>query len=262
MGARIRSSAYLQPAPPRVIAHRGLALDAPENTLLAFLHALNVGVTHLETDVHGSRDAVAVVSHDPDLRRVAGRPGRVSELTMAELRRMPLGHDQGYCSLEELLDAFPEARVNIDIKSADAIGPALSAIRRTRAERRVLIGSFSGTRRRAVVRGLPGVATSVSARGGVVAVAAANAGLTPIVRRVLRDVDATQLPVRVLGMPVDSARVIRAFHAAGVEAHFWTINDATEMERLLDAGADGIVTDRADIAMQVLRARAGAPDPL
>ena len=77
------AEAYFSPALPRVLAHRGLAVDAPENTLLAFAHALAIGVEHLETDVHASRDGVAVIAHDADLDRVAGIPGRVGERTAA-----------------------------------------------------------------------------------------------------------------------------------------------------------------------------------
>ena len=73
--SKVRSAGdgYFSPAPPRVLAHRGLAIDAPENTLLAFAKALAVGVTHVETDVHVSADGVAMISHDPDLRRLAER---------------------------------------------------------------------------------------------------------------------------------------------------------------------------------------------
>ena len=115
---------FLQGRRPRIIAHRGLALDAPENTLLAFLRALNAGATHLETDVHASADGVAVISHDPDLGRVAGRSVNVGQLTMPELRRVDLGHGQGFCSLAEALDAFPQARFNIDIKDEASAAPA------------------------------------------------------------------------------------------------------------------------------------------
>ena len=57
-----------------MLAHRGLALEAPENSLLAFAHAIALGVQHIETDVHVSADGVAIIAHDPDLSRVAGRP--------------------------------------------------------------------------------------------------------------------------------------------------------------------------------------------
>ena len=154
---------YFFPAPPRVFAHRGLALGAPENTLLAFLHAVNAGVTHIETDVHGSADGVAMISHDPDLARVAGRDVRVAQLTAAELRRVALGEGQGYCTLADALDAFPETRFNIDVKSADAVAGTIKAVRDLGATERVLIGSFSTKRRLAVVSELPGVATSISA---------------------------------------------------------------------------------------------------
>ena len=133
---------FLDGRPPRVIAHRGLAIDAPENTLLAFARALTAGATHLETDVHASADGVAVVAHDPDLSRVAGRSVHVAQLTMPALRRIDLGHGQGFCSLAEALDAFPQARFNIDVKDARAAAPAVDVIRAARATERVLITSL------------------------------------------------------------------------------------------------------------------------
>lgn len=247
---------YFTPAPPRVLAHRGFALDAPENTLLAFAKAVALGVTHVETDVHGSADGVSMVSHDPDLTRLAGRKVRVGQLTSHELRRIPLGEGQGFCSLADALDTFPETRFNIDIKSADAIAPTVAAIRDAGATGRVLIGSFSPERRRAVIRQLPGVATSVSSRGAVAAVSAArSAGGLRTLRRILRDVQAVQLPLSILRMATMTPRTIAAFHAAEVEVHAWTINDEPTMERLLDLGVDGLVTDRADLAMEVLARR-------
>ncbi len=248
---------YFSPAPPRVLAHRGLALEAPENTLLAFLHAVNAGVTHIETDVHASADGVAMVSHDPDLTRVAGRDVRVAQLTAAELRRVQLGQGQGYCSLADALDAFPETRFNIDVKSADAIPGTIKAVTDLGATDRVLIGSFSTKRRLAVVRELPGVATSISAGGALPAAHAARAGAVRMLTRLLAGVDAVQLPTRVAGAPITTPRAIRNFHAAGVEVHIWTINDPTEMVRLLDAGVDGIVTDRADLALPLVADRRG-----
>ncbi|MFT4029812.1 MAG: glycerophosphodiester phosphodiesterase family protein [Protaetiibacter sp.] len=249
------SGGYLSPAPPRVLAHRGLALNAPENTLLAFQHAVDVGATHLETDVHGSADGVAMISHDPGLSRLAGSAVRIAQLSSAELRRVPLGAGQGYCSLAEALDAFPGIRFNIDVKSADAISGTVRAVRDAGASDRVLIGSFSHSRRLAVVSGLPGVATSISARGAVPAVHAARAGALRVLARVLRGVDAVQLPPTVAGASVVTERAIRSFHAVGVEVHIWTINDHAEMRRLLELGVDGIVTDRADLAVPLVAAR-------
>jgi len=156
------AEAYFSPAVPRVLAHRGLALEAPENTLLAFAHALALGVEHLETDVHASRDGVAMIAHDADLDRVAGIPGRVDERTAAELAALALGADQGMPTLAEALEAFPEARFNIDLKSAEAVAPTVDAVRQLRAEHRVLLTSFSERRRAAALRLLPEAATSIT----------------------------------------------------------------------------------------------------
>jgi glycerophosphoryl diester phosphodiesterase len=238
-----------------VFAHRGLAVDAPENTLLAFLKALAVGVTHLETDVHASADGVAILSHDPDLTRLVGREARIEQLTAAELQEIDLGAGQTFTTLAAALEAFPQARFNIDIKAAAAAAPTVHAIRTAHAEDRVLIGSFSDSRRLAVVRELPGVATSVSSRGALVATWAAAVGARWLTKLALRNVQAVQLPESVLGVRTSSKRVLAAFHAAGVEVHLWTINEPETMRRLLATGVDGIMTDRADVAMAVLASR-------
>lgn len=246
---------FLAGSRPRVFAHRGLAVDAPENTLLAFLKALNAGATHLETDVHATLDGVAVISHDADLSRVAGRDIQVSQLTIAELRRIDLGQGQSFVSLDELLEAFPNARLNIDVKSDDAVGPTAAAILRQRATNRVLVTSFSENRRRRTAHLLPGVASSASSSGVIRAVLSAKLGLAPATRHALRGLRAVQIPERARGVRLVTPRVIAALHAAGVEVHVWTINDPRHMKRLLDMGVDGLVTDRTDLAVALIADR-------
>ena len=221
--------------------------------MLAFMRALSLGADYLETDVHASQDGVAVIAHDEDLKRVAGRPVRVDHLTMAELRRVSLGEGQSFPSLAEVLDAFPTARFNIDIKSDAAVTPTVEAILAAGAVKRVLIASFSDKRRKRAVKLLPGVATSASKRASGLAVLAARLGLTPLVRVALRGVDAVQLPHRLKGVPIITPRLVSAVHATGAEVHAWTINDVPTMTRLLAIGVDGIVTDRADLALELVR---------
>lgn len=245
--------AFLELPAPRVFAHRGLAIEAPENTLLAFAKAIAAGSHYIETDVHASHDAVAVVAHDPDLVRVAGRPVRVEHLTFSELRRVDLGAGQSFSSLAEALDAFPETRFNIDIKSDAAVGPTVEAIRAAGAFERVLVTSFSERRRRAALAELPGVVSSASARRFAAALVGGKVGLSPAVRRSLRGLVAVQVPERALGMRVTSVGMLRRLHAAGVEVHVWTVNDPGRMRELLELGVDGIVTDRADLALEVVR---------
>lgn len=246
---------YFSTPLPRVFAHRGLAVDAPENTPLAFAHALSAGVTHIETDVHVTADGVAVISHDPDLRRVAGRDVRVGQLTMAELRRVDLGHAQGFVSLAEALDGFPEARFNIDVKVAGAAHPTVKAVAAAGAVDRVLIASFDDDTRLRAVAGLPGVATSASTKAIVKAIGGLTLGRTAVLRRALLGVDAVQIPVSYGPLKLVTERNVRLLRAAGVEVHVWTINDAATMGRLLDLGVDGLVTDRADIALGLVRDR-------
>lgn len=253
---------YFDGPTPRVIAHRGLTIAAPENTLRAFRAALDAGATHLETDVHATVDGVAVLLHDADLLRVTGDPRKVAAVTLEDVQRLSLrptgdpltgvqnaGGQDRVCTLSEALAAFPQARFNIDVKAADAVGPTVAAIRGAAAQNRVLVTSFSERRRAATVRQLPGIATSASASTALIAVLAARIGANFLVTAALRNVHAVQLPERLLGLRSSAPSSIAALHRAGVEVHFWTVNRPADMARLLTAGADGLVTDRADLAV-------------
>jgi glycerophosphoryl diester phosphodiesterase len=236
-----------------VLAHRGFVLGgSPENTLLSFENAIALGITHLETDVHASRDGIAIIAHDPDLLRVAGRKTSIADLNFAELREIDLGHGQTFISLSDALKRFPATFFNIDIKVARAVKPTIDAITATGATHRVLITSFAERRRRAATDALPGVATSASARIVLLALAFALLRLRPLTRLALKKVDALQVPTKIFRINVANARIIDAVHDAGCEIHFWTINNAAEMSRLLKFGADGLITDRANLALAVI----------
>lgn len=246
---------FFASTPPRVFAHRGFAVGAPENTLLAFAKALALGVEFIETDVHESSDGIAIISHDDTLVRVADRKASVNHLTAAELRRVDLGAGQNFASLSDALAAFPSARFNIDVKSAGAVVPTIHAVKTANAIDRVLVTSFSDARRRATVKGLPGVATSAPL-GAMVRVLTASAfRLTRKTKSILSEFDALQVPERWNGVRIVKRSLIRTAHDAGVEVHVWTVNDPVDMNRLLDLGVDGIVTDRADLALEVIRSR-------
>jgi glycerophosphoryl diester phosphodiesterase len=247
-------SAFLAAPFPRVFAHRGLALEAPENTLLAFVKALASGATHLETDVHVSLDGVAIISHDPDLSRL-GRDVRIDQLTLSELNRISLGEGQSFTSLADALGALPDALFNIDVKADGASEPTARAILDQRAVARVLVTSFNERRRRRCLDLLPGVVSSASSSLVAQAVAATNLGLTATVRRTLDGCVAMQVPERAGPVRIVTPRFISMMHRVGVEVHVWTINDPMDMDRLLDLGVDGLVTDRTDFAVAAISRR-------
>jgi glycerophosphoryl diester phosphodiesterase len=227
--------------------------------MLAFEKAHAIGVTHLETDVHASLDGFAVISHDPDLKRIAGRDVRVDQLTLAELRAIDLGDGQTFSTLPELLAAFPDCRFNIDIKSMAAAAPPPAAITEAGAIERVLITSFNDKRRRAATDLLPGVKTSASAPSFIAGFIAARLGLSRLARWFLRHVDAVQVPEKIAFFHTCTPRTVRIFHAAGLEIHVWTVNEARSMRRLFGHGVDGVFTDRADIGLKVIQELASKP---
>ncbi|CCI54326.1 glycerophosphodiester phosphodiesterase family protein [Nostocoides jenkinsii] len=245
---------------PIALAHRGGSFYAPnigrENTIAAFAEAVSLGYRYLETDVHATADGRLVAFHDDRLERVTDGRGAIASLPYAEVDRARTVGGDAIPLLDDVLDAFPETRFNIDCKAPGAVAPLLDAVARHNAYDRVCLASFSAKRLTQLrAGGGTRLATSAGPRG-VVALR-----FTPhLVSRLLHS------GAPVLQIPVTHelrGRALRTFtegllgraHALGKQVHIWTIDDPAEMHRLLDLGVDGLVTDRIDVLADVLAER-------
>ena len=246
---------------PRVLAHRGLVTPEAaghgvvENSFAAVAEAHAVGAHYVESDCHVTLDGTVVLFHDIDLSRVTGDPRRVDQVTLRELELIMAPHG-GVITLDQALDAFPDVRFNLDIKTAGAAEKAGRIVAPHGA--RVLLTSFSDDRRRAALRAAGTVggpvrpATSAGTTTVTRILGAVSVRSRPLSRRLLESVDALQIPERQRRLRIVTPRLIDYAHSAGVEVHVWTVNEPAEMERLVGMGVDGIVTDRADLALKIL----------
>lgn len=244
---------YLDHPGPIPFAHRGFSPAGLENSMAAFAAAVDLGYRYVETDVHATADGVLVALHDATLDRVTDAAGAVASLRWETVRRARIGGVEPVPRFEDVLGTWPDLRVNVDLKADAAVEPFVAVVERTGAHDRVCVASFSDRRRAQVLARLsrrvatsPGTGTAARFR------AAAAAGTPALVARTLRTTDCLQLPERHRGVPVVTRRSVTAAHRAGVPVHVWTINTAADMDRLLDLGVDGLVTDRADVLREVL----------
>ena len=239
---------FLDHPGPIPFAHRGGAGDWPENTMPAFEGAVALGYRYLETDVHLTRDGVLCAFHDDRLDRVTDRIGTLAELPWSEVSQARVDGREPIPLLEDLLGAWPEVRLNIDPKHDDAVDALAAVLRRTDAVERVCIGAFSD-RRLSRLRALlgPRLCTSLGP-GGVARLRAASFG-APSGRLPGRCV---QVPPSTRGVVLVDRRFVDAAHRRDLKVHVWTIDDPAEMERLLDLGVDGLMTDRPAVLKQVL----------
>jgi glycerophosphoryl diester phosphodiesterase len=222
----------------------------------AFREAAKLGFRYIETDVRATRDEVAVIQHDRRLEQMTGVPGPVDQLYWRDVRTADLGAGETIPTLEDLLTAMPDVRVNIDIKADSGVEPTVDVIERLGAHNRVLVTSFSDRRRRRALRLLSKrVASSAGTSVFLALLAAKSLAGRAYAWRLLRDSDCLQLPPRLGRVPVITPGLVRAMHKQGRQVHAWTVNDPDVMQGLLDIGVDGIVSDRADLLRDVLIAR-------
>jgi glycerophosphoryl diester phosphodiesterase len=231
-------------------AHRGGASDAPENSLAAFARAVELGYRYLETDTHITADGVLIAFHDDVLDRVTDKTGRISELTWAEVSEARIGTEP-IPLLEDLLAAFPDARVNIDPKHDGAVRPLAALLLRMGAVGRVGIGSFSD-RRLADMRKLcgPKLCTSLGPKGIARLMAAGRH--VPVGRMAAA---CAQVPTHQGRVTIVDERFVEVAHRRDMQVHVWTVDDPAEMHRLIDLGVDGIMTDRPLVLKEVLESR-------
>lgn len=267
--SRLRPGRSFLAGSPMLVAHRGGAHLAPENTMAAFRIALDDwGADLLEVDARLSRDGRVVLIHDALVDRTCDGTGEVSDLDWADLEVLDAGYRfsdlHGRNSfrgrgvriplLDEVLEAFPTARLNLEAKVAEVAKPMVDLIRRHSAEDRVLIAAERERARRGVW-GYPGpwgasrgqtFAFWLRARTGY------SGGYRP-------RFDILQVPEVWNGIRVVTPAFVQAAHAINVPVQVWTVDDEVDMRRLLEWGVDGIQTDRPDILAGVLMERGRGP---
>lgn len=237
---------YLDQRAPIAFAHRGGALDGPENTIRAFRAAVGLGYRYIETDVQVTADGELMAFHDDDLARTCGVAARISELPYAAVSAARVAGSEPIPTLDQVLETFRDVRFNIDCKSDAAVEPLARAVERHRALERVCLASFSDRRVRQLRRRLgSGVCTSAGV-GELTALW--SSGWTS-------GADAAQVPARRGRVTVVTDRFVDRCHRRGIAVHVWTVDDPDEMHRLLDLGVDGIMTDRPEVLRAVLTAR-------
>ncbi|GCD48262.1 glycerophosphodiester phosphodiesterase family protein [Streptomyces paromomycinus] len=255
---------FLDHPAPLAFAHRGGAADGLENTAAAFRRAAALGYRYLETDVHATSDGRLVAFHDATLDRVTDRGGAIGRLPWQAVRRARVAGREPLPLFEDLLEEFPQARWNVDIKAEAALRPLLDLLRRTDAWDRVCVGSFSEARvARAQRLAGPRLATSLGTRG-VLGLRMRSYGRGVPLDRLLgaavrRNAVCVQVPERQSGIRVVDPLLIRAAHAWRLQVHVWTVNDRRQMAALLDLGVDGIMTDDIGALREVLTARGSWP---
>ncbi|MCL2737145.1 MAG: glycerophosphodiester phosphodiesterase [Propionibacteriaceae bacterium] len=241
------------------MAHRGGAKWAVnrgrENTLAAFRNAVDAGYQYVETDVQATKDGVLVCMHDDTLDRVTGEPGRVMDYTAAELRGLRVDGDEPIPFFDDVVEALPQTRFNVDLKTPDAVEPLVASIAAHGLFHRILVDSFSQTRLSKFRSLTYGTIPTALAPPGVV-----WTRFVPVLSSIVSSPGvAVQVPmtqqVGGITLEVVTPSFVEKVHSLGKVVHVWTIDDPAEMDVLIDMGVDGIITDRPDVLKEVLLRR-------
>ena len=237
----------------------------PENTLAAFDHAVALGVDAIECDVHLSREGEVVVIHDATLERTTDATGPVAGLTAAQLARVDAGFHLGPAegfpfrglgigvpTLHELLERYRDVPVIVEIKGQDTAVAARTAavIREHDAVRRVIVGGFSHAVLEEARRRLPDLVTSASSLEARRALTRSYFWLPP--SRPAFGV--FQMPFRLRGRQMFRRSFVRVARRAHLPVQAWIVDDPDDMRQLIGWGVTGVISDRPDLAVDVVKA--------
>lgn len=277
--SRARRARQARPQPPvldvgrlLVMAHQGGAGKWPSNTLLAFQKSAELGVDALELDVHLTADGAIVVRHDPVVDTTTDGLDEIRGLTLSQIKSLDAGYTwtadggltypfrrQGITipTLEEVLQSFPQTRINIDIKPDDpeVIEPFCRLLEMYNCLERVIVGSFHDAQMERFRAALPRVAAAASPSQVTLFYALSTLAIPDTY---FPQADVFQIPEYRRGLHVVTPRFVHHAHAQGLPVHVWTVNEPGDMQRLIGWGVDGIFSDHPDVLMAAASRETGA----
>ncbi|MBV9854332.1 MAG: glycerophosphodiester phosphodiesterase [Streptosporangiaceae bacterium] len=243
--------AFLDHPRPAAFAHRGGAAHGLENSWPAFEYAVKLGYAYLETDARVTSDGVLLAFHDRTLDRVTDSSGPVAAMPYSEVATARIGGKEPIPLIEDLLGSWPELRFNIDLKDAGSIRAVGRALSRTRSWDRVCITSFSGARLREAMGILDRPVCMAVTPAAIAALRYAGVPGRALAAWLARSgAQCAQVPRQIA-----TREFIRRAQALGLHVHVWTLNTRHAIERALDLGADGVMTDQIVLLRDVLTER-------
>jgi len=255
---------------PLVIAHQGGDGIWPGDTLYAFEKAVETGADVLEMDAHITRDDYIVLMHDEEVDRTTDGTGLIEEMTLDELRQLDAAYkwsnDDGKTfpyrgqriqvpTLDELFQTFPQMRYVIEIKlTQNPIDkPLCNLIRKHDMQDKVMVASFHDEAMQNFRETCPEVATSASRTEVRNFVLLGKVFLSGFIAPQYQSIQPPYDPKESMNIPIMTERFIREAHAKNIKVEPWTVDDPELMKQYIQWGVDGIITDRPDLMIEVLK---------
>jgi glycerophosphoryl diester phosphodiesterase len=256
---KVHPKFYNQKYPVAVIAHRGFDDRAPENTMVSFRKAYEVGASMIELDVHLTKDGEVVIMHDITIDRTTNGNGFVKDKTLDELKQLDAGSKYSKVfagekipTLDEVL-AFAKDKisVNIEIKS-EAVSDntpkpgtgieekVVNIVKKYNMEEYVMVSAFKGKALKRIKAFSPKIST------GLLMV---SDGLFRSHIEYVSTVKADA--VHEFSKFVSKSDISKS-KKYNIRENVWTVNDPHTMGKLIDRGVSGLITDRPDLAIRVL----------
>jgi glycerophosphoryl diester phosphodiesterase len=264
------TSYYADVSRPLVIAHQGGDGIWPGDTMYAFEKAVEIGADVLEMDAHITKEAQIVLMHDETVDGTTDGTGPIEDLTIAELRQLDAAYrwtnDAGRTfpyrgqgihvpALEEVFRKFPQMRYVIEIKlTENPIDiPLCGLIRQYDMQDKVMVASFHDEAMQNFRETCPEVATSASRTEVRNFVLLGKVFLSGFIAPRYQSIQPPYDPAESLNIPIMTQRFIREAHAKNIKVEPWTVDDPKLMRQYIEWGVDGIITDRPDLMIEVLR---------
>ena len=235
-----------QKSPFIALSHRGNSKEFIENSLEAFESVAKKGYKYIETDLRLTLDGHVITFHDEDLKRLFDLDIKIKNLTLKEVNILFNKHNCQLLTFEETLKHFPNIYFNIDLKIKEVVSKTIDIVKNTKSFNRVCFASFKSLHTKMVLDNHPEAITSM----GLTDVA-----LFKFLKINKKNSHILQIPIKWNSIKILTKKLINDAKTRNLLIHVWTINNANEMEELIDMGIDGIVTDEPDILMNVIKNR-------
>ncbi|WP_078382167.1 glycerophosphodiester phosphodiesterase [Sutcliffiella halmapala] len=269
--SRLDKKPFYENDRPLVIAHQGGELLAPSNTMVAFKQAAEMGVDVIETDIHITKDGHLVAIHDATVDRTTDGTGAVADLTLEEIQALDAGfhfqdlernfsyRGQGVYipTVEEIFQEFGNMRIEIEIKDSnppeqyeEMAQKLWELTKQYKMEDKLLVAAFD----QEIIRTFDRYANDrVAIAGGRQEIKKYMILHKLFVRNLYYpEVDSFQIPLKESIFDLTNKRFIQDAQRRGIQIHYWTIDDKETMRTLIEKGADGIITNRPDLMMELL----------